>query len=197
MDKNILYYHGTGTIVQKPDLKRSRKHVDFGRGFYLTTDLDLAAKWACRKKEGSVVNQYNLNFNGLKVKNLNLDKEWLHYVAGNRTGHPQDYELFFDDKEYDVIIGPIADDNLFTTLDLYLDGFISATKAVKIMDCMEFGNQIVLKTPTALKQLDFFTAKPLSDKEKIKYQKLYERDKVLKMEKTATMMRSIPDVWRD
>lgn len=196
-DKNKPFYHGSNLIIQHPDLSKSRKDIDFGKGFYLTESPELASKWACGKKGDSFVNQYFLNTEGLKIKELGLNKEWLHYVAGNRTKHPSDFDLYFDDSTYDVIVGPIADDNLFTTIDLYLDGFISATKTVRVMNCMDYGNQIVLKTDKALKQLEYFTARKLIDAEERKYQKLHEEDKIIKMEKTAVIMRSIPDVWRD
>ena len=195
MDKK--YFHGSNNIVQKPNLKHSRTDIDFGRGFYLTEDNNLANKWACGKNGNSFLNEYHLDMHGLNIKKLSLDKEWLHYVAGNRTKRPQDYSLYFDDSDYDVIIGPIADDNLFSTIDLYLDGFISATKAVKILNVMEYGEQIVLKTEKALSKLQFFSAKELSETEQRKYTKLYADDKIIKKEKTYSAMKEIPDIWRD
>ena len=195
--KNIRLYHGSNSIVQHPDLNKSRKNIDFGAGFYLTESFELASKWACQKRGNSVVNQYYLDFTGLKVKEFQLDKEWLHYISGNRTASPNKFDMYFDDSKYDVLVGPIADDNLFTTIDMYLDGFLSATKTVKIVNCMEYGNQIVIKSQKALQQLEFFSARELEKKEEKRFQKLQEEDKVLKMERTAAVLRNIPDVWRD
>lgn len=187
------YYHGSNKVVQRPNLERSRKDIDFGVGHYLTPNERLAKKWACAKPGASYVNIYDMDFSGLKIKRLQLDEEWLHYVAGNRTGHPERFELYFDDSEYDIITGPIADDNLFTTIDLYIDGLISAQKAVKVMDCMNYGEQIVLKTNAALAQLHFFSVKELSSAEETHYRQEYNMEKFEKKEKTAMAMRMIRD----
>lgn len=195
--KNIPFYHGSNKIVRVPDLSKSRTNIDFNTGHYLTTSEELASKWAVNKDGDSFVNIYYLNPDGLKIKEFQLDKEWLHFVSGNRTKNPKDFSLYQDYEEYDVLVGPIADDNLFTTLDLYFEGYISSTKAVKIMNCMNYGSQIVLKTQKAIDQLTFYSAKQLSPEEERKIEKLLMEDKVLKFRRSNEMLKSIRDIWED
>ena len=39
-------YHGSNVAVRSPDLNLSKKLLDFGGGFYLTTDFEQARQWA-------------------------------------------------------------------------------------------------------------------------------------------------------
>ena len=45
----MIVYHGTTMEIQKPDIKHSKAHLDFGEGFYTTTFLKQAERWAYRK----------------------------------------------------------------------------------------------------------------------------------------------------
>ena len=58
----MIVYHGSSEKIEKPDVKFSKKYLDFGKGFYVTTFENQAKKWAARKgmrqnKQG-VVNVY-------------------------------------------------------------------------------------------------------------------------------------------
>lgn len=52
----MLLYHGSNVTVEKPNIIQSERTLDFGTGFYLTTDFEQAKRWAIlttsRKKEG-------------------------------------------------------------------------------------------------------------------------------------------------
>lgn len=45
----MILFHGTTEIIEKLDVSFSRIYLDFGKGFYLTTYLKQAEKWALRK----------------------------------------------------------------------------------------------------------------------------------------------------
>ncbi|MCQ2595891.1 MAG: DUF3990 domain-containing protein [Treponemataceae bacterium] len=45
----MIVYHGSNQILEKPDVRFSKKYLDFGKGFYLTTFQNQAEKWALRK----------------------------------------------------------------------------------------------------------------------------------------------------
>jgi hypothetical protein len=61
----MIVYHGTTEIIEKPDVVHSKKYLDFGRGFYLTTFENQARKWAVRKgmrqEKPAIVNVYKMN----------------------------------------------------------------------------------------------------------------------------------------
>ena len=45
----MIVYHGTTMEIQKPDIKHSKAHLDFGVGFYTTSFPKQAERWAARK----------------------------------------------------------------------------------------------------------------------------------------------------
>lgn len=64
-----------------------------------------------------------------------LDKEWLEFVKLNRTvGDIQHH--------YDVVIGPVADDNTMETVQLYLSGILSVDEAVTRLRYNKVNNQV-------------------------------------------------------
>lgn len=137
-------YHGSSLEVISPDISRSRIDIDFGAGFYCTQDINMAKKWACNRNN-SVLNIYRINPEDFRIKQLEADEEWLYYVMENRTGRTGEYEIGFDEEEYDVITGPTADDKLFNIIDMFNDGFINVENAIKVINCMHYCNQIVFK----------------------------------------------------
>lgn len=162
-------YHGSDVTIEKPSAKKGRTDVDFGVGFYLTADKKMAQKWACNKNI-SIINEYEAVLKHLKIKELKADEEWLDYVIYNRT---HEGKKPFDDTEYDVVIGPTADDKLFATIDLYSDGILSKDKAIEIVNCMNYSLQYVFKNENAIeKGLLFCGSKELVGLEK---QKLFEQ----------------------
>lgn len=44
-------YHGSLNQVKKPTLERCRSNTDFGKGFYTTTNIEQARRWALNKQK--------------------------------------------------------------------------------------------------------------------------------------------------
>ena len=81
-----------------------------------------------------------------------LDKEWLEFIKENRTkGGIQ--------HNYDVVIGPVADDNTMETVQLYLSGIFSAEEAVERLRFNKVNNQVSFHTSLALEHLTFESRK--------------------------------------
>ena len=61
----MIVYHGSTEIIKYPDVVHSKKYLDFGRGFYITTFENQAKKWAVRKgmrqEKAAIVNVYELS----------------------------------------------------------------------------------------------------------------------------------------
>ena len=176
-------YHGSSSEVKIPDLSKSRVDIDFGVGFYLTEDDRMAKKWAAGKST-SYINTYNLNEEGLSIHKFSLDKEWLDFVKDNRM-------LLQNDKYsgYDVLIGPTADDKLYDTLREYLDGTMTANETLKVLDCLGFSEQIVLKTQKAIDKLTFVQAKQLHGMEQQAYRNIIRSDRREAANKTLELKR--------
>ena len=122
-------YHSSSVIVEHPDTKHSRKYLDFGQGFYLTTLYEQAKKYGerfLRRNKEAWLNVYELNFDAPEwnVKQFEAyNREWLDFVAKCRAGEPT--------EKYDMVIGGIANDKVILTLDLYFAGEISQDEALK------------------------------------------------------------------
>ncbi len=148
-------YHGSNVTVEKPKIIKSKRNLDFGNGFYLTSDLDQAIKWSFtttmrRKKGNKSVSVYNYNENN-NLKILKFDSpntEWLHFVSLNR-------KRLYEENNYDIIIGPVANDNTMPVINDYLNNVYNEEEAIKRLLTQNLKDQIVFKTEKALAYLVF------------------------------------------
>lgn len=157
----MIVYHGTTEIIEKPDINHSKKYLDFGVGFYLTTYEEQAKKWAIRKgmrqEKTPVVNEYELNeqWEGYRVLSFEEENEkWLEFVCACRRGENLN-------KDYDIIIGSVADDDVFKTVDMYFRGLWDKQKVLEELRYYKMNNQICVVNQNTLDQL-------------LKYKKSYE-----------------------
>ena len=90
----MIVYHGSITIVDKPDVNHSYRSLDFGSGFFVTSVREQAERWARRKadllgSDKAIINVYEMEekTDGLKVKSFAPDlMEWIDFVCGCRDG---------------------------------------------------------------------------------------------------------------
>jgi hypothetical protein len=127
----MTLFHGSYLSVEKPDISFSRNNVDFGRGFYTTPIWAQAVSWANRfkRKHGqSVVSSYVIDMDSLygQASILTFDQhseEWLDFVVSCRRGEHM--------GDYDIVIGGVANDRVFDTIQLYFDGLIDKAESIK------------------------------------------------------------------
>ena len=153
----MILYHGSNMTVEKPCLMPLRRMLDFGAAFYLTSDLEQARKWAVHtvkmRGEGSAtVSVYE--FDSTFQPTLNIlrfeapDRAWLRFVSANRTGQPVD-------DRYDIIIGPVANDQAIRTVNDYLNGYFPEDIAIRLLLPQKLKDQYAFKTEAALSCLRF------------------------------------------
>ena len=147
-------YHGSYMEVTKPDLQHSREKVDFGKGFYTTPIYEQAEQWAkrlCKNTGSGVVSIYHFNeqhLDHLKVLNFETySEEWLDFILQCRRCQ--------DTTDYDIVIGGVANDRVFNTVELYFDGLIDKLEAIKRLRYEENNLQITFRTDRALNYLRF------------------------------------------
>ena len=148
-----MLYHGSNIAFERIDLGKSHNRRDFGRGFYCTVLEKQAEEWARRlylrsSKGGRYVYRYLFRqTDDLKIKHFAaLDQEWLEFIKENRTkGGIQ--------HSYDVVVGPVADDNTMETVQLYLSGILKAEEAVERLRYNKVNNQVSFHTPLAIEHL--------------------------------------------
>jgi len=151
-------FHGSNVAVDVPNLSFSRKSLDFGAGFYTTANKDQAAAFAekvmiRKKQKNKKVSVYNFDTEKAEA-NLNIlkftapEKLWLDFIYQNRRG-------VYDGKTYDLIIGPVANDDVYATLIVYEQGILNVEQTLEALKMKELYNQYVFKTEKALSFLEF------------------------------------------
>ena len=150
----MIVYHGSTEIIKNPDVIHSKNYLDFGQGFYITTFENQAKKWAVRKgmrqEKVAIVNVYELSEEWDNFKVLSFEKEkWLDFVCACRKGQPLN-------KEYDIIIGNVADDDVFKTVDMYFRGLWDKEKVLEELRYYKMNNQICIVNQEALNRLITF-----------------------------------------
>lgn len=141
-------YHASPKVVDHPDTKHSRDYLDFGPGFYVTKILNQAQKYGARfarRGKEAILNTYEMDndFSELKVIEFkHYDEDWLDFVTECRTGRIV--------GDYDIIIGGIANDKVFRTVDLYFAGDISKEECLRRLIFEEPNNQICFRTQRAI-----------------------------------------------
>lgn len=157
----MILYHGSNVEVREPKLIPSKRFLDFGAGFYLTSDFEQSRKWAIRttnsRESGSpMISVFNVSDESMKLlKTLIFEaanSEWLRFIAANRTGKTIG-------TDYDVIIGPVANDQAIRTVNNYLKGYFPEDIAVQLLLPQKLKDQFTFKTENALNILEFMGVK--------------------------------------
>ncbi len=154
-------YHGSNMEIKEPKIIKSKRLLDFGTGFYLTSDFEQAKKWAVRtanrREEGSPIISVFHIVDG-ELKNLEIltfetaNKDWLQYISANRT------DKMMEDL-YDIVIGPVANDQAIRTINNYLKGYFTEDIAIQLLLPQNLKDQYIFKTEKALSCLQFTEVK--------------------------------------
>lgn len=153
----MILYHGTNLVVEKPRPVEQNRYLDFGFGFYTTSNLEQARNFALkvvRRKGGvPIVNAYEFDEEQAEsmayCKRFSAPNEnWLDFVSDNRNG-------VYRGKSYGIVIGPVANDDVYTTLQLYLGGFLTREQTLQTLKIKKLYNQYVFKTQETMDLLHF------------------------------------------
>lgn len=147
MENNIVY-HGSNVVVAQPKILINGHYKDFGFGFYCTNIEKQAKRWALTKRGASIVNKYTY----LQNKELNIcafpkmTEDWLQFVVDCRRGK---------EHNYDIVEGPMADDQIWDYVEDYMSGSISKAAFWELVKFKYPTHQIVFCTEDAIKTLHF------------------------------------------
>lgn len=145
----ITLYHGSYITVQSPMVGLGRRKVDFGQGFYLTSLQEQAKAWAQTiaerkgRKATPIVSTYTLDYTLLRTSDFRVkvfesyDLEWLDYVIDCRRGGEMQ-------KQYDMVEGGVANDNVIDTVEDYENGIITAEQALGQLRYKKVNHQICI-----------------------------------------------------
>ena len=153
----MILYHGSNTIVKAPKLIEQNRFLDFGYGFYLTTNKiqaeNFAQKVVVRRGGKPIVNVYEFDeetsLAKIKFKKFDSpDGEWLDFVSEHRNGT-------YAGEIYDLIIGAVANDDVYRTLQVYGAGILTKEQAIEALKIKKLFNQYVFASEKSLKLLKF------------------------------------------
>lgn len=144
----IMLYHGSTLPIEHPLAQVGREDLDFGKGFYLTVLRTQAERWAkrvqlIRASDSAWVNIYEFDMDvavkeGYRVLCLkSYDSRWLDFIVASRSGQ-QPW------KDYDMIEGGVADDQVIDTVEDYINGNITVEQALGQLAYAKPNHQICL-----------------------------------------------------
>jgi len=148
-------YHGSIACVERPILKDPNLYrpLDFGTGFYTTTSMEQAMRWVENRlrhnpdQSRGCVSVFELDeevMSALSVKRFDgVTTEWLRFIAANRLQYNVEHG-------FDLVIGPVANDRVYTVLSLYEGGFIDEEDAMNRMKAYRLADQYLFHTSKAL-----------------------------------------------
>lgn len=162
----MILYHGTNIDIQSINLALCRPYKDFGRGFYATEIFEQAQKMAKRVAKiyggDPITNMYEVADDFMENSGLNIldfgdipSEKWAIFVMNNRNKFFMDFssmECNFDCK-YDIVSGPIADDDMAMLFRQYQNRLISLETLIDGMTFRKTTNQYSFHTERAIKLL--------------------------------------------
>lgn len=159
-------YHGSNVVIESINLALCRPYKDFGRGFYLTDIEEQAEKMAVRVSRiyggAPVVNAFELpddfkNIPSIKIKDFGIQttEEWAKFVMNNRSRAFEDMKsaLCNKDNKYDIVIGPVADDNMALLFRQYENEIIDFDTLLNGMIYKKTSSQYSFHTEKSIKLL--------------------------------------------
>jgi len=186
----LTLYHGSTSIIDKPEFGKGKVNNDYGLGFYCTRSIELAKEWACSTLNTGYVNTYLIDTFDLCILNLHSSEygilNWLALLINNRTftiGSP----IALESKEYlteyflpntnrfDVIEGYRADDSYFTFAMDFVSNTISLRQLTSAMYLGRYGMQHMIKSEKAFNMLNY-THSEIADGN-VYYAKRVDRDR--------------------
>lgn len=154
----MILYHGSNVTVEHPKLIKQNRYLDFGFGFYTTTNREQAVNFARKVAERRRIGEATLNIYSIDeavafeecslLKFESPNEEWLDFVAANRQG---DYQGI----QHDLIYGAVANDDVYRTITLYMTGVLDREQTLNALKIRKLFNQLVFATEKSLRYLHF------------------------------------------
>jgi hypothetical protein len=159
----MTLYHGSDQIIKTPELRHSIRTLDFGSGFYTTTNKEQAIGFAVKvydrtirtgnTPQGKFVSIYEADYEAMQ-KELDIlhfetaDEEWFDFVIANMRNKKKK-------KKYDVIYGPVANDTIYRTLIAFETGELSKAETIARLKVRQLFDQMTFASERSLSFLKF------------------------------------------
>lgn len=151
----MTLYHGSLEIVEHPLIREANRPLDFGMGFYTTTSLQQARRWVKLRMEQSQASVGYINYYEYTPKRdlrtrlfRSANEAWVDFVHANRT--IQDYN-----HDYDIVTGPVANDNVYLSFNLYESGIITKRELIRRLKTYKLVDQLLFHSERSLDTLEY------------------------------------------
>lgn len=152
----MILYHGSNVRIEQIDFAKCRPYKDFGQGFYLTEFREHAEQMARRTTKiyggKPVITAFEFDtaaLERLSVKRFDApSEEWALFVMANRSK-----EQMHPTHSYDIVIGPVADDDIATLFRSFSNGIIDLPMLVNGLKYKKISTQYFFHTAEAVKYL--------------------------------------------
>ena len=166
-DNKLVLYHGSKKGITGDIAPISRNECDFGSGFYMGTNTLQPLTLVCNEDKPKFYT-VELDMTGLKVLTVEIGMDWAMLIAYYRKemesakGTPI-YEKYAHMADgYDVIIGYIANDRMYTELSRFFNRTLTDVALINCLSALDPGKQYVAITEKACKQIKILKEEPLS-----------------------------------
>lgn len=174
---NILtLYHGSRRVVEKPMYGKGKSDNDYGSGFYLTKNKNLASEWAALygSDNSCYLNEYRIDISNLNILELD-DNDVISWVAllysnrgaGDNFRVRQDYDLWLKSKirkdldKYDCVIGTRADDSYYKFVQYFLLNRFTDKQVKRMLVAGDLGKQFTLISKKSFDNINFIGSEEL------------------------------------
>ena len=169
-DDKLVLYHGSKKGISGDIAPISRNECDFGKGFYMGTTTLQPLTLVCNEDKPKLYT-VELDMTGLKVLTVEIGMDWAMLIAYYRKelesakGTPI-YEKYAHVADgYDVIIGYIANDRMYTELSRFFNRTLTDVALINCLSALDLGKQYVAVSEKACKQIKVLKEYPLSQLE--------------------------------
>ena len=148
--------HASGETIKNPRIIMTDNTKDFSWGFYCTNNHRQAKRWASRRLPIPTINYYILeDVSDLKILRFGkMTDEWLDFVAECRSGKTHDY---------DIVEGPMADDQVWNFVDDFLDGNLIRKHFAEYAAFQYPTHQVSFHTIKALSRIKFVRSETVDE----------------------------------
>ena len=210
----MKYYYGAQELVLKPEFGKGNHTNDYGQGFYLTPDKEIARLWASKYEQDGYLIEYDVNISKLRVLRINTTDEedilkWLTILISHRFSYSEienyketiewlrrNYPIDTDD--YDVIVGYRADDSYFDYSRDFVSNNLSIEKLKEAMTLGKLGIQVVLISKEAFKNIKYISHEIVKKSDAYKIFRSKTKEEYLTLRKTDNIdNRFLRDIIRE
>ena len=177
-----VLFHGSKSGIEGDVMPISRSQCDFGKGFYMGTEVVQPLTLICNYKT-PILYFVAINKVDLDILELPTDISWAFVVAYNRgrLERVKEKNLYRQYAELlqgrDLIIGDIADDRMFYVLDNFFEGNITDKGLVECLSTLQLGKQYVAVSSKACREVKILKEYALSELELMALKDISEKNR--------------------